>query len=114
MSSFSSITVISGYDTLDPGPPVGLERLKWSKIHHRMLHKRGHWTSDASLRAARKAGVVGDVKVEHQTLDLNGKGRGGIDRRFSVNEAGVTGVKIPADENKAWSDMQTADVWEDR
>lgn len=113
MGWYSKSTSIRGYDTLDPGPEPGMARLEWGNTHRRLLHRRGHWTPDTCLRAARKAGVVGDVTVEHQTSDLNGKGRGGIDRRFVVNEAGVTEVSIPADENKAWSDMQSADVWED-
>ena len=113
MAWYSKSTFIRGYDTSDPGPAPGLERLAWAEAHSRLFHRSGHWSPPACLRAARAAGVIGDVTVDHRTSDLNGKGGGGIDRRFIVTESSVTEADIPKEENLAWSDMQSAGVWED-
>jgi hypothetical protein len=109
---YSKSTSIYGYDTTELGPHPGEARIAWAKVHARHLFRSGHWSPDASLRAARKAGIVTAARVEHTTSDLNGKGYGGIDRRFVVSEAGVIDMPVSQQENAEWAAQQSADVWE--
>ena len=69
----------------------------WSKEmdkHSKFSSRNGHWKPASALAAAQIMGVISDVTVEHHVSDTNGKGRGGIDRRFTVSQAGVV-TEIP-------------------
>jgi hypothetical protein len=114
MPNYLKTTSISGRDTDRDSPERAptLERLEWFENHHVLLHRLGHRSPETALRAARHAGAIGSVEVTHKTLDLNGRGYGGIDRRFSVSESGVTEIHVSFEEDADEAEMQTDDYWE--
>ena len=105
-------TSIHGYNTSEPGPAPGIERYEWAKGRSKFSWRRGHTQPAAALSAARSAGIVSAVEVEHTTADTNGKGYGSIDRRYSVTEAGVTEIAVSAKESDEWAAAQSADIWD--
>jgi len=111
MAWFFKQTSISGYDSHEPTSSE-INVKAWRREHRKVLYRRGHWSPVTALRAGRQAGFVGQITVEHTTSDLNGKGRGGIDKRFTVDETETVIMSIPEDENAAWSAQDEADVWE--
>ena len=54
----------------------------------------GHWKPESALALGRKLGIVGPVEVTYSTADMSGKGRGGYDKKFTVDENGVTDVPL--------------------
>lgn len=112
MGWYLKMTSIRGYDTRDEPPAPGEERSLWAASHGRLLHRRGHWSPAACLRLGRKNGIVTDIQVEHTTSDLNGKGYGGIDRRFSVNETEVVEHAVSLAQNDAFAQSDLDSVWD--
>lgn len=113
MSWYLKLTSISGYDTTDPGPPPGLERFNWGREHRVAESRRGHMKPEACRALAKRKGIVSTIEVTWSTSDLNGKGTGGLDRRFTISPEGeVTEIEITAEENLAWAQMDANDAHE--
>jgi hypothetical protein len=61
--------------------------------------RSGHWRAETVARAARKAGIVGQIEFAHNVGDLSGRGRGGHDGRYTIDAKGVVTKKA------AWSEF---------
>jgi hypothetical protein len=46
----------------------------------------GHWNIHSAIKRARMSKIVGKIVVEHCVSDRSGKGRGGHDGRWVVDE----------------------------
>ena len=89
--SYHKMTTISGHKAgyVEPTAPL-LSNERWAEIEanrpytvHVTLH--GHWKEQSARNYGRRLGIIGTICVRHSTADLSGKGRGGLDRDFTVN-----------------------------
>ncbi len=76
----------------------------------------GHWNPNSAARVATRMKIVGPIGVTHSTGDLSGKGRGGCDRKFTVENDVAVPVPLSAyergyddadDVNDAWDDLES-------
>lgn len=119
--AYHKMTSISGHKAgyvAPTAPPMTNERFAQVDANRPFVYidvRSGHWTPIKAAELARRHGVVGQIGVEWTTADMNGKGYGGIDRRFSVEENNtVTEIAVSARENQEWAEQQSDDVWDDR
>jgi hypothetical protein len=117
--SYSTCTLISGYDTIDR-PPAStrtqgidndMEILAFGEKHRKSFALKGHWKPETALRYARRHGIRGNVEIEHHVSDTNGKGRGGLDARFIGIGDTVTPVVVTPEEDAAYAAVDHADFW---
>jgi len=51
---------------------------------HKFQLRAGHWSLPAAIRAGRRVGIVGRMRIAHNVYDLSGHGRGGHDGEWTV------------------------------
>ena len=67
---YSKITIILGHNAdrsaLDK-LPIGDERNNWLLKHSISTHRNGFWKPETAAKVAKKLGMVGEVKVLHES-----------------------------------------------
>lgn len=92
---YYKMTIVSGYKHgfIELTAPVGTNerhaQIKTNLTRYCVMVLRGHWNPASAAKAARRAGVVGNVSITHSTADMSGKGCGGYDAAFIVDADGA-------------------------
>jgi hypothetical protein len=91
--SYGKVTSICGIKGNAPAKPTNdMAKLDWFNDNVKVYQLRGHWNPEKALAFAVKRGLIVE-KIEHQTLDYSGKGRGGVDHRFAIINGVVQAVQ---------------------
>ena len=64
----------------------------WIMKNCKHLSFAGHWSPEKVIAAATKRGVILE-EITWQSIDLSGKGRGGVDRKFFVQNGVAQAVQ---------------------